>query len=249
MPDKGNAKTWLGSCVHEIFELISCPQKQERRKKYILHTIKNKQLHPVLDRIYSKFLIKYKIPGDHKDDLHEMGKSLIINAFIQGYDHDLKVIGTEINFKLLIAENNHFRVYINGFIDRVCEKNSEIAILTDYKTGRPFSENDCKNEYQPYFYKIAFKKNFPNYKYSIFNFHFLKNKKIITVPKTDEELEAFKNFIITQAKIMLNFSEKDASCNRTWLCNYCAFQKPNKELKYSGCPAFFDKDGNSLYKK
>jgi len=241
LPDEGGDKTRLGSVIHEIFELISRPSKQEQRKKYILHSIETKKLYPSLHRLFQKILNRFKIPVG---ELRELGEQLLINAFCSGYDIKSKVLDVEKDFHIQVSEN----VYIKGFIDKILELDDNTLELIDYKSGAPFNDEKCNSEFQPFFYKLAAQKLFPKYKNFLFSFHFLKNKKIITVSKDNEELARFLNFIIAQGILMLNFDLKDANCNTGWHCKWCKFKEPNPELNYTGCPAYFDKNGESRFK-
>lgn len=247
LPDEGNPKTSLGSLIHEILEILYKPYSQEKRKKYILYVLENDKLHPIIEKIYFKKIKTFNIPkiyGKKDENLHELGLKLTINALKFGYNPNSKCINVEKEFVIPVSEN----VNIKGFIDKVSELDKDTIELTDYKSGAPYSYEKCGEELQPYFYKIAAQHLYKNYKNVLFNFHFLKNKKIVPVVKTEEELIKYLKFIISQGKEMLKFTEKDAITNKTWSCDWCKFKKPNKDLKYTGCPAFYDKEGKSLFK-
>lgn len=251
LPDVSNPKTLLGSCIHEVLELISCPSKQEKRKKYIIFSVQSKELHSVIIRLFNRLFKRYAITevvgkGDKELNLRELGLKLLVDAFCRGYDVDLKVLDVEKKFDIQVSEN----ISIKGFIDKVCELSEDTLELVDYKSGVPYSVDKCnEEEFQPFLYKIAVKTLYPKYKYSLFNFHFLKNKKTVSVLKTDEQLDEFLKFSITQGILMLKLTEKDATCTKSFKCNtMCSFKEPNQALGYSGCPAFYDKNGESIYK-
>lgn len=240
LPDEGGHKTHLGSLIHEIFENLSTPSKSDRRKKYVLYSIKGGTIHNVILRFYAKMLKKYKIP----DDLHDLGRKLILDAFRTGFDIKNKIIGVEKEFSIRVADD----VFIKGFIDLVVELSTDTIELTDYKSGVPYNEEKCQDEYQPFFYKIAAKILYPGYKNYLFNFHFLKNRKTITVDKTEQELSDFLKEIIVEGRKMLQISKENAITKRTWKCkNMCAFKHPNKEMNYMGCREFYDKNGKSRW--
>jgi hypothetical protein len=175
-----------------------------------------------------------------------LGRKLLKNAFAKGYDSISRVISVECAFDIKITEN----VSIKGFIDKVTEIDENTIELTDYKSGAPFSIEACQSEYQPYFYKIAAKTLFPQYKNHIFSFHFLKNKKTITVDITNKDLKKFRKYIIEKGMEMLKLTEETATHNRSWKCErFCKAKDPNFELGYMGCPAFYSKSGEYLYRK
>lgn len=251
LPDVSYPKTLLGSCIHEVLELISCPSKQGKRRLYISHSLNTKVLHPVIIKLFYKLFKRFKIPetigaGDKELNLKELGLKLLVDAFCRGYDIDLKVLDVEKKFDIQVSEN----VSIKGFIDKVCELSEDTLELVDYKSGVPYSVDKCETEeFQPFLYKIAVKTLYPKYKHSLFNFHFLKNKKTVSVLKTDEELDEFLKFAITQGILMLKLTEKDATTTKSFKCGtMCSFKEPNKALGYMGCPAYYNKDGESIYK-
>jgi RecB family exonuclease len=149
LPDESSPKALVGSAIHEVFELLSDPKKQERRKKYIFHSVLTSELHPSIDKLFSKFMVKYKIPQlDKKElDLHEMGRDLMLSTFQMGYQPHTKVLAVEKLFEIPVTD----KVWIKGYIDRVCELDKDTIELTDYKSGQPFNQEKCEAEFQPFF--------------------------------------------------------------------------------------------------
>lgn len=245
LKDEGGDKTRLGSCIHEIFELISAPKKHVSRRKYIRFSIENGNLHPVILKIYKKYFKKYKIGKltNKGEDLFDIGNNLIHNAFCKGYDSTHEVLAVEHYFRHQIGKG----IYIKGYIDKILKINDTTLEMVDYKSGQPFNFEDANKKFQPFMYKMAAKVDFPKYKNFLFNFHFLKNKKIVPVDVLDARVERFKEFVITNGKKMMSFTQKDASAKKSWKCGFCAFRKPNETVKYMGCPAFYDKKGKELY--
>lgn len=239
LPDVAGDKTRLGSALHSLFELLAKPSRI-KRKEYVVFTKKTGLLHLVVKRLLSKLYGQYKIP----EELRELGNKLILENFCRGYDIDSKVIEVEKEFTIPIAGG----INIHGYIDRISEISKDTIILVDYKSGAPFNEAQCRKELQPFFYKMAAKVLYPQYKNVLFEFYFLKNKKIISVHKTDNELSEFKEKLLEAAKRMLNFTKENAIPNKTWKCNFCQFKNPRPEVKFLGCPAHFDKNGQSLWK-
>lgn len=246
LPDPGNSKTHLGSLIHEIFELLDDPAKLEfklqKRKKLILWSIENQKIHPVILKLYQRFVIKYKIP----EELQELGTDLMLDAFLRGYDVNYPVLAVEQEFKILLSENVGIRGYIDKIID-LGDVQVGACEAKDYKTGMPFSPDECKKKYQPYFYTIAIKKLF-KFEYILFSFHFLKNHKTIHVDISEEELKTFKRYIIAKGIEMKNLKKETATCTKNWKCaKFCAFKNPNKELNYGGCPLYYNEDGSYKY--
>lgn len=242
LPDESGPKTRLGSGIHELFECLSAPSKHEKRRKYIEFSIANEGLHPTIHRYLYKIYKKFTIP----EDLYLLGVKLVYTSFIKGYDRTSKVLDVEKRFEIPITEH----VSIKGFIDKVIEIDKDTIELIDFKSGQPKNEIACQEEYQPYFYKIAAKILYPNYKYHIFSFHFLKNRKIITVDKSQEELDQFLKFIVAQGIAMLKITKENATCTKSFKCTrFCQARLPMPEHGYTGCPAFFDKNSEPLYKQ
>lgn len=241
LPDISGDKTRNGSLLHELFELITHPKKFEKRKKYIVFSRQTGLLHNTIKRFMLKLWKKYRIP----EELQVVGVKLAVDSFYKGFDINSKVLEVEKEF-LLPLENG---IFLKGFIDRVSEISEDTIELTDYKSGVPYNELKCQEEIQPFIYKIAAKILWPKYKNILFNFYFLKNKKIIHVNKTDRELEVFRKGLLEDSVKMLNFTPEKAIPSKGWWCKaICQFREPNKEKLYSGCPAFFDKNGKPLYK-
>lgn len=247
LPDAGNEKTHLGSIIHSVFEVLSDPKKpleiREKRKKLVLNSVKARSISPSLVRFYVKLCRKYKLT----DDLVTLGKELMLDAFLMGYDVNYPTVAVEDYFEIKLTEN----VGIRGYIDRIIDlgpKFPDSCEAKDYKSGQPFPVEKCKDEYQPYFYAIAIKSKY-KYKNVLFSFHFLKNHKTVHVDIDDAYLEEFKNnVIIKQGEAMSKITKETATCNKTWLCNYCKFKEPNKDLNYSGCPLYYNK-GISRFKE
>ncbi len=241
LPDPSKPKTRVGSMIHEILECVSTPAKFERRKAYILYAIETRTNHPVILRSLKKLCKKFEIP---EGDLVEYAHKLMLDTFTKGYDIHCPVVAVEQEFHIKVSD----KVYLKGFIDKIVEIDEETLETVDYKSGVPFNEEKCQTEFQPYFYKIAAQKLFPKYKNHIFSFHFLKNKKIITVVKTQDELDRFLKYIISQGILMLTITEETAIVTKSWSCQHmCAFKDPKPELGHMGCPAFYDKQGKSLW--
>lgn len=241
LPDAPGPKTRLGSAIHELFETLSEPSKQVKRLRYVHFSHNKIGLEPAILRFLKKLYKRWDIP----EELRTLGEKLVYDAFTKGYDATSKVLAVEKRFEIKVSNN----IYIKGFIDKVVEVDKDTIELIDYKSGVPFNAEKCDAEFQPFFYKIAAKVLYPQYKTHLFSFHFLKNRKTITVDKTELELKGFLKFIISQGIAMLNISEKNAKPTRSFKCMVmCNARVPNPEKNYMGCPAFYDKNGKSLFK-
>jgi hypothetical protein len=247
LPDPGNEKTHLGTLLHLIFQVLADPKKplsvQKYRKKLVLDSVKAGSISPVLIKFYQKLIRKFKIP----DDLEDLGKELMLDAFTKGYDIHYPVVAVEDYFEIPLTEN----VGIRGSIDKIIDLGGTFkgaCEAKDYKSGQPFTVEKCKDEYQPYFYAIAIKNKYP-YKIVLFSFHFLKNHKTVHVDIDDKYLETFKReVIIKEGEAMAKLTEKTATPNKSWLCSCCKFKEPNKNLNYGGCPLYYT-NGKSRFKQ
>ncbi len=251
LPEEMSPKVHIGSLLHTIFECLSNPKKtekiQEYRRSLVLESAKNKEIHPTLKKLYFILIAKYKVP----QDLHELGLDLMLDAFIKGYDVHYPVVGVEDYFEIKITEHIGIRGYIDRVID-ISNLHPNTCEAKDYKSGVPFAVEKCKEEFQPYFYVMAIKTLYPQFKHVLFSFHFLKNHKTVHVDVTDEDLEEYKNKIVA-AGIRIKKIMKDSSIavpTKNWKCNtVCNAKHPNKEFGYTGCPLFYNERGEYRFKK
>ena len=132
-------------------------------------------------------------------------------------------IGSEVE---LFTDINSFRFKV--IIDRIDEINNVIYIH-DYKTGKPKTKKDLKNDLQLAIYHIAIKQKFPNKEISL-NWHFLKerdkNKHQVSILKSRDEIEKdIKKITKTVNEIIKNKTAKSDKLNFTaktsFLCNWC----------------------------
>lgn len=251
LPEDVSPKTHLGSILHSIFECLSNPKKndqiKEYRKQLVIDSARSHSISPVLVHLLDKLLRKYGVP----DDLHDLAKDLMLDAFLKGYDVNYPVVGVEDYFEIKITD----KIGIRGYIDRVIDVSAlhpDTCEAKDYKSGVPFAVEKCKEEYQPYFYIMAIKVLYPQFKNVLFSFHFLKNHKTVHVDISDSQLEEFKKKIVAageRVKILMKNPEK-AIPSKNWKCNtVCNAKHPNKELGYGGCPLYYNGRGEYRFKK
>jgi len=242
LPETVHKKTTLGSVIHSILECLMDTSSVVEREVYAKYSIENGTLHPTMARLYRMLIRKYGISGD--EDIRELGETLLLKTFCHGFCEHKKIIDIERGFEIPVSPN----VSITGFIDRVQEIDENTIELEDYKSGRPYSPNDCESSTQPFFYLIAAKTLYPKHKNVIFTFHFLSNKKSYTIsPKTQQELKNFKGFIVSQGMAMKVFDASMKKPTRSWICKFCSFKSPQLDYNYSGCSAFYDAEGQSIY--
>lgn len=229
LPDPGNDKSVLGTIIHLIYQCITDPTKKNR-SQYVDHAIASGGLHPVIEKLYKKLYSKHAFAKD----LYDTGVKLLLNGLIYGFEPNAKVLETEYNFEFDIGEG----ISTYGFIDKIQELDADTLEVRDYKSGAPVKPEDLVDDVQAIIYLHAVMQKYPKYKFYLFTFHFLKNKKCVTVTKSIEEIETFIEFLRTQAPLMRAVTKDNANCTRGFWCNFCYAKGPNKEMNYDGCPAF-----------
>lgn len=232
LEDPGNDKARLGTIIHTVYECIT-NQKRLYRKKYVLFSMATKSLHPVVLRFFNKLFKKAELKINPKIDLKELGEKLLLNGLLFGFDIQQKILDTEYEFEVDLGDN----VSTYGFIDKIQENDSETIEIVDYKSGVPYSWEDCNTDFQVYIYLHALREKYPNYKNYLFTFQFLKNHKSITVPKSKVEIDNFIKYVKSQAGKMLEINAKNSKPNRSFRCAWCSYRLPRDN--YAGCPAHY----------
>lgn len=257
LPEKTNDGAKRGTICHNVFEKL---QNYKTRTQY--NKIKEK------NDVFASPLIKKMILSQASemgvDDDENL--SLIKDMIINGISHDFygESLGTptksytELEFNI---EKNDYK--IRGFIDQLfLYEDKKLAVIRDYKSSKKvFSDFEKEDNLQDYFYSLAIRHLFPDYKSRFSEFWFLrfdlKQKGLVKMETIDEDVLDGFEFELAQIQDHLeNFSEKDAKSNFAYDQGFptedyfggklkCGFATEKNELKKDGtikyaCPFRFD---------
>lgn len=111
-------------------------------------------------------------------------------------------------------------IKMNGFIDLLVEYDSDTLLVIDYKTGYSVpSYEECIEELQPRMYSYAVKKMFPNYKYYLVQFDYLRGNSPIEFVFTAEDDEKIRKEVIQ----LYNHIKSIKTIKRRVEDNYCKY--------------------------
>ena len=128
-----------------------------------------------------------------------------------------KVIPLHLEWKFTLPIGNHF---VTGYVDRIDPLGDGTCSILDYKTGKSRKQKDVDADMQLTMYALAVQEIL-GLKAQTLSLYFLNSDEIISTTRTDEQIEALKDHIISVAESICarNFEAKyDAyKCGR---CDY-----------------------------
>ncbi len=211
-------ESFLGSMVHRTLE-----------KLYL--DLENKQLN-TLNELLNFFI---KIWNDrYTDDIlilknhysikyyQSLGKRYIKNYY-QSYQpfNQTKTISIEDHVIFNLDDEEQYK--IQGFIDRLSEKDPGHYQIHDYKTGsRLPSQKQLDNDRQLGLYYLGVTHKYPLVKKITLLWHYLKFNKELKSKRTEKQLEELKNQVIS----LIDKIESSSyfPCKPSFLCNWCEYK-------------------------
>jgi hypothetical protein len=269
IPDTPNDGASRGTVCHEIFEYLSKLKTNTQYKRIV-----SKQDPFASVRVKKKILATAKdLNVDDEENLSLIKKMILNGLSCNFYGLDLGVPNeahAELSFNIVTDEYN-----IRGFIDQLfLYKELGIALIRDYKTSKStFSGKELEDNLQHYFYSLAVRHLFPEYKQRMSEFLFLKfdleKEGLVKMDVLDEDdLDGFEVQLAETQQIIDGFNKDIACSNFAYDAGFptdssfsgrllCGFAKKPNQLKKDGtpmwhCPAKFafnyfiikDSDGN-----
>jgi putative RecB family exonuclease len=151
-----------------------------------------------------------------------LGKRYIKNYY-QSYQpfNQTKTISIEDHVIFNLDDEEQYK--IQGFIDRLSEKDPGHYQIHDYKTGsRLPSQNQLDNDRQLGLYYLGVTHKYPLVKKITLLWHYLKFNKELKSKRTEKQLEELKNQVI----MLINKIESSSHypCKPSFLCNWCEYK-------------------------
>lgn len=125
------------------------------------------------------------------------------------------VLHTEERFSVRIGETD-----LVGRIDRIDRIDGGGVIITDYKTGKPKSQEDADNSLQLSLYAVAAKEKW-GYKAERLVFHNLEGNTAVATVRTDADLQRAK---CTVEEIAAKIAAGDFAAKPGMQCAWCAYR-------------------------
>lgn len=136
--------------------------------------------------------VGYEIPSQEAG-YHRDGESFL-ESFYRRYQSE-KVVPLHLEWKFTIPIGDHF---ITGVVDRIDPLSEGVCSILDYKTGKAQTQKDVDANLQLTIYALAVRECL-GLKAEKLSLYFLKTDEIISTTRTDEQLEAVKEHILSVA--------------------------------------------------
>lgn len=213
LPRLDNPAFRLGSTCHDTLEFAG---RIWQKKGKFTATDKKKIL-----KEYDKISVK---EGVEDQQTHVLGKELVSRR-VDDFKLGNKIIGLEDKFgfrdtpEVVTPEG----VPLMGAIDKAVEIDDNTLLIVDYKTSKTAPDhNQLKSDEQLSIYHIAAKILYPQYDRIILSLDLLKHDIMYTY-RTDEEIQAFQEYLVAVYEEMVNLEEKDAKYTVNIFCPWCDF--------------------------
>lgn len=151
-----------------------------------------------------------------------------------------KILGVEQEFNLSLGKDDDGQdILITGFIDLVVEADKETIDIIDYKTGSPKTTQELiTKDVQSRLYGYVATQLYPNYKYHILTFDYLKDTPV-PICFTKKNLESVKSEVIQQFKEIKKRQPNELTrLDNTWICQYMC--------NWDNCSKYWDKFQNGI---
>jgi len=219
-------EAFMGDLVHQTLEFMYEGRKFQKKvdKKVLI-----KFFSDLWEKEYSDdILIAREKEGLKAENYRKMGEKFICDYYDSHKDENFVVLGLETQDRMTLKDGNQWHVRIDKLC---CDKNGNYYVC-DYKTNsRMKLQEDADSDRQLAMYSIWVRDKFRDARKVILKWHMLAFDKDITSERTEEQLEALQNEIISVIKEIEEAEKEDEfPTNPTKLCDYCLY----KEM----CPSF-----------
>lgn len=145
-----------------------------------------------------------------------------LDAFYRRYQSE-KVVPSHLEWKFTLPVGDHF---ITGFVDRIDPMGDGVCSILDYKTGKPQAQKDVDANLQLTMYALAVRECL-GLRAEKLSLYFLKTDEVISTTRTDEQLAAVEEHVLSVAEAIS--ARKFEPVSDAFKCGRC---------DYSGiCPA------------
>jgi putative RecB family exonuclease len=224
-PEHRSSDLEFGSCIHKVLE-------EHYRTKMEGKLLSTKELHRIFDKYWreaaeGKEDIQYSEGKDFNTLLLE-GKELLTVYRNKMPEDNFNIIGIEEPFSFTIEG---CPVPIIGAIDLLEEDESEILVITDWKTsGRAYSNDEVDKNFQLTLYQMAAKANGYSEREILLKFDCLiktktpKFEQYYSSRTEEDEVRALRKILEVWNGITKGvFIPNDGSSN--WRCKNCPYKK------------------------
>ena len=214
-------EAFLGKVVHEVLEWI-----YKEKMSYLIWDSIEKKYTEIWKKKWHENIyiapIRKKLDTNH---FKKMGLECLRNFYKnnQGpYINFKNVCGVELEIEFMIDEY-HFKT----IIDRL-DKFENRYEIHDYKTGKPKTQDDLKDDLQLFIYQKAVESLYGKNKKINLNWHYLKesskNKQHIKIIKNEDDLISHERNLLEKINQIIDARKKEYfPSNSNFLCNWCYF--------------------------
>jgi putative RecB family exonuclease len=200
-------------------------------------------LHAVLERLYQWVIEEEHIGPLPKDLVLELYRDEWIQSALWGfatYDEGLAILraylrdNPTVDHRSVLAVEQAFRLTVGPFevvgkIDRVDRAGDDIVEVIDYKSNRVlFTRDEVDADLQLSIYALAARELWPWAKQVRLGFYMLRHGARMWTARTEEQLEAVREYIIALGQQTESATEYPARLNTS--CPYCEHRQH--------CPAY-----------
>jgi putative RecB family exonuclease len=215
---KDTIESFMGKMVHETLEKLYMDLQYDKviSIEDLLHFLNHIWYENYNDQIV---IIKKQYTMEKYLSLAKQ----YISDYYQKYKpfNQTKTIGIENHLIFPLDKQKNYQ--IQGFIDRLSEKEPRHFQIHDYKTSsRLPSQKQLDSDRQLGLYMLGVKNQYPQVKDITLIWHFLKFNKELQSTRSNQQLEKLKDKVITLIKRIE--SSKTFTCNLSPLCNWCEYK-------------------------
>ncbi len=215
---KDTIESFLGTMVHKTLEKLYLDLQSEQ-----LNTL-NELLNFFTEIWNEKYTDDILILKNHYsiEYYQSLAKQYITNYY-QNHKpfNQTKTIRVEDHVIFNLDDREHYK--IQGFIDRLSEKNPGHYQIHDYKTSsRMPSQNQLDKDRQLGLYYLGVKHKYPHVKQITLLWHYLKFNKELRSIRTEKQLKELINQVIS----LIDKIESSSyfPCKSSFLCNWCEYK-------------------------
>ncbi|MBO0911079.1 MAG: ATP-dependent helicase, partial [Acidobacteria bacterium] len=217
IPSEMSAAVAYGASVHRV--LLA----------YFVSLRRNRALSP--EQLIELFRVDFAgetVADPYQRELYERQAITQLKEFIAGVESaPPEVLHTEEQFSMKIGETT-----LVGRIDRIDRAPDNRVIITDYKTGKPRSEDDADGSLQLSLYALAAREKW-GYRTGRLVFHNLDGNVRVTTVRSDMELEEARQ---TVTEVAAKIAQGNFNPTPGFHCSWCSYRSlcPKTEKRVPG---------------
>jgi len=216
------AEAFMGSMVHDTLEHLYKMVEMERTPKW-------EELNAFYEDIWSKgwneniLIVREHLTGE---DYRNVGRRCVVDYFKKFYPfRDARVLGLEERLVFDLDPSGKYK--IQGFIDRLAEREDGTIEIHDYKTNtRMRTQEEVDRDRQLALYQIGIQSRLNDVKHVKLIWHYLRANRSLVSTRTPDALEELRFETmrvidtIEDAKVREEFPPHESM-----LCDWCEFRE------------------------